>query len=158
MDARDTFEALEVGATWRSTGRTLTEADLLHACMTSGDWHPIHADEAYARTTPLGRRIFQGTYGLHVAIGMATGFPSLGDDVIGALGFSEWRYLAPLFVGDTVHVEVSITGKRLTSDQRRGVVERQIRLVRHDGQVAQQGMAQMMVRARASDIQSQEHA
>lgn len=150
MMARDTFESMQPGASWRSTGRTLTEADLLHACMSSGDWHPVHADEAYARATPLGRRIFQGTYGLHLAIGMATRFPEFGDDVIGALGFSEWRFLAPLFVGDTVHVEVSITGKRLTSDKRRGVVERQIRLVRHDGVVVQEGVAQMMVRASAS--------
>lgn len=148
MEHRDTFDALEIGSTWRSTGRTLTEADLLQACMTSGDWHPIHADEAYARGTPLGRRIFQGTYGLHLVVGMATGFPAFGDDVIGALGFSEWRYLAPLFVGDTVYAEVCIRSKRLTSDGRRGVVERQISLVRHDGQLVQQGMAQMMVRVR----------
>lgn len=149
MTHRDTFASLAVGATWRSTGRTLTESDLLHACMTSGDWHPVHADEVYARSTPLGRRIFQGSYGLHVATGMATQFPVFGDDVIGALGFSEWRYLAPLFVGDTVHVEVEITGKRLTSDGARGVIERRIRLVQQDGTVTQQGLAQMMVRVRA---------
>ena len=70
MDRRDSFDTLAVGATWRSTGRTLTEGDLLQACMSSGDWHPIHADEAYARGTPLGRRIFQGSYGLHVATGV----------------------------------------------------------------------------------------
>lgn len=149
MDRRDSFDTLAVGATWRSTGRTLTEGDLLQACMSSGDWHPIHADEAYARGTPLGRRIFQGSYGLHVATGIATRFPAFGDDVIGALGFSEWRYLAPLFVGDTVHVEVEITSKRLTSDGERGVIDRRIRLVRHDGTVVQQGTAQMMVRVHA---------
>ena len=149
MERHDTFDALAVGATWTSTGRTLTEGDLLQACMSSGDWHPIHADEAYARGTPLGRRIFHGSYGLHIATGMATRFPAFGDDVVGALGFSDWRYLAPLFVGDTVHVEVHITGKRRTSDGRRGVIERQIRLVRHDGEVVQQGTAQMMVRVRA---------
>lgn len=149
MDQHDSFESSAVGATWRSTGRTMTEGDLLQACMSSGDWHPIHADEAYARGTPLGRRIFQGSYGLHVATGIATRFPDFGDHVIGALGFSEWRYLAPLFVGDTVHVEVEITGKRLTSDGERGVIDRRIRLVRHDGAVVQQGTAQMMVRVRA---------
>ena len=72
-----------------------------------------------------------------------------GDDVIGALGFSDWRYLTPLFVGDTVHVEVEITGKRVTSDGARGVIERRIRLVQQDGTVTQQGLAQMMVRVRA---------
>ncbi len=151
MQARDTFDTLEVGAAWRSTGRTLTEADLVQSCMSSGDWHPIHADESHARSTPLGRRIFHGSYGLHVATGMATQFPVFGDDVVGALGFSEWRYLAPLFVGDSVHVEVEVTGKRVVSDGRRGIVERRIRLVRHDGEVVQQGMALMMVRVRAPE-------
>lgn len=148
MRTRDDFESLAVGACWRSGGRTLTEADLLQACMTSGDWHAVHADESHARETPMGRRIFHGTYGLHVAMGMATRFPELEDDVIGALGFSQWRYHAPLFIGDTVFVEVEITAKRVTSDAHRGIIDRKIRLVRHDGHVIQEGVAQMMVRVR----------
>lgn len=142
------FDAIQMGEEWRSHGRTLTEADLAQACMTSGDWHPIHADATYAAGTPAGQRVFQGTYGIHVAVGMATPFPAaMGPEVIGALGLSEWRYLAPLVVGDTVHVEVEITGKRITSNGRRGVVERRIRLVRQDGVVVQQGLVQTMVRA-----------
>lgn len=146
--ASTAFDAIAVGDRWRSHGRTLTEADLAQACMTSGDWHPIHADAAYAAGTPAGQRVFQGTYGLHVAVGMATPFPSaMVPEVIGALGLSEWRYLAPLVVGDTVHVEVEVSGKRRTSDGARGVIERRIRLVRQDGVVAQQGLVQTLVRA-----------
>jgi len=142
------FDTIEIGQRWRSHGRTLTEADLAQACMTSGDWHPIHADAAYAAGTPVGQRVFQGTYGIHVAVGMATPFPAaMGPDVVGALGLSEWKYLAPLLVGDTVHVEVEVTGKRRTSDGQRGVVERRIRLLRHDGVVVQQGLVQTMVKA-----------
>lgn len=140
------FDDIQIGAKWRSTGRTLTEADLHDACMSSGDWHPIHADAEYARNTPLGQRIFQGSYGLHIAFGMATKFPEFGDAVIAALGFSSWRYLAPLFVGDTVHVEVEIVGKRPTADGQRGVIERQIKLLSQSGQVAQDGVAQTLVR------------
>jgi acyl dehydratase len=140
------FDDIQVGASWRSTGRTLTEADLHHACMSSGDWHPIHADAEFARTTPLGQRIFQGSYGLHIAFGMATKFPELGDGVIAALGFSTWRYLAPLFIGDTVSVEVEVVGKRPTADGQRGVLERRIRLLNQSGQVVQEGVAQTMVR------------
>lgn len=147
MTATTTFEQIAIGARWVSFGRTMTEADLLQACMSSGDWHPIHADETYARKTPLGHRIFQGSYGLHVAFGMATQFPALGDDVIAALGFSEWRYLKPLFVGDTVHVEVVVADKRRTSDGRRGLLQRRITLRNQNGQIVQQGVAETMVRA-----------
>ena len=140
------FEAIEVGQKWRSTGRTLTEADLTLACMTSGDWHPIHADAEFAGNSVAGQRIFQGSYGLHVAMAMATPFPDLGADVIGALGFSDWRYAAPLCIGDTVHVEVEIAAKRATSKPGRGIVERRISLKKSDGSIAQQGTAQMMAR------------
>src|SRR4051812_40162386 len=107
-NALTTFDNIAVGQTWTGHGRTLTESDLNLACMTSGDWHPLHADEEYASKTPMGGRIFQGSYGLHIAVGMATKFPELGDAIIGALGFSEWKYLGPLFIGDTVHVTVEI--------------------------------------------------
>jgi acyl dehydratase len=139
------FDEIQIGAKWRSTGRTLTEADLHDACMSSGDWHPIHADAEYAHNTPLGQRIFQGSYGLHIAFGMATKFPELGNAVIAALGFSNWQYLAPLFVGDTVHVEVVIVGKRPTADGRRGVIDKQIKLLNQSGQVAQDGVSQTLV-------------
>lgn len=141
------FDAIAVGARWRSPGRTMTEAELVQSCMTSGDWHPIHADAEFAASTPMGQRIFQGTWGVHVALGMATPFPPLGDLVVGALGLSEWRYEAPLRVGDTVHVEVEIAGKRRTGSGERGILERRIRLVRHDGTVVQQGVATNMVKA-----------
>lgn len=143
---RTSFEAIEIGQRWTSTGRTLTEADLTLACMTSGDWHPIHADAEFAEKSLAGQRIFQGSYGLHVAMALATPFPDLGADVIGALGFSEWRYVAPLCIGDTVHVDVEIAAKRVTGQPGRGVVERRITLRKADGSIAQQGTSQMMAR------------
>lgn len=139
------FETLQVGDSWQTHGRTLTEADLSMSCMTSGDWHPIHADEHHAKATPAGRRLFQGTYGLHLAMGMTTQCPAMGAEVIGNLGFKDWRFLAPLTVGDTVHVEVRIESKRLTSDGKRGLIERHIKLVNHDGVVVQQGLTTLMV-------------
>ncbi|MES2412363.1 MAG: MaoC/PaaZ C-terminal domain-containing protein [Pseudomonadota bacterium] len=139
-----TFDDVKVGDKWRSTGRTLTEAELTLACMTSGDWHPIHADAQYAKSSVGGQRIFQGTYCLHVAVAMATHFPDIGPAVIGALGFKEWKFLAPVVPGDTVHVEVEITGKRLTSDGKRGLIERRIKLVNHSGATVQEGIATMM--------------
>lgn len=139
------FDDVEVGASWRSHGRTLTEAELTLACMTSGDWHPIHADAQYAKASVGGQRIFQGTYCLHVAVAMATHFPDMGPAVIGALGFSEWKFLAPVVPDDTVHVEVEIQGKRLTSDGKRGLIERRIKLINHSGVTVQDGIATMMV-------------
>ena len=139
------FEDLTVGTTWRSASRTLTEAELSWSCMTSGDWHPIHADAEFAAGSPAGQRMFQGSYGIHVAMGMATHLPELGATVIAALGLNHWKFCAPLHVNDTVHVEVALLAKRATSDGKRGVLERSIRLLKSDGVVAQEGVLSTLV-------------
>lgn len=51
-----------------------------------------------------------------------------------------------MFIGDTVHLEIEILRKRITSDRARYIVERRLRLARHDGVVLQDGMAAVMLR------------
>jgi acyl dehydratase len=114
--------------------------------MISGDWHPIHADETYARDHGLKGRLFHGAFGLFIAFGMATTLPHFGDEVVGATGIREWTYRRPLFVGDTVHMKASITNKRVTSDGRRAVIERSLALINQDGSVVQDGIAGTMIR------------
>jgi hypothetical protein len=48
-------------------------------------------------------------------------------------------------LGDTVHTEVTIASTRIVSDGRRGAIARTIRLVKHDGTVAQKGLAELLV-------------
>ena len=80
-----------VGSTWRSAARTLTESELGLACMLSTDWHPIHADAAYAAASSVGQRVFQGGYGVLLALGIATRFPAVGGRNALALGMESWR-------------------------------------------------------------------
>jgi acyl dehydratase len=104
-----------VGQRWRSDARTLTESELGLACMLSSDWHPIHADARYAAASAAGARVFQGGYGVLLALGLATRFPAVGARQALALGLEQWQFCAPLFVGDTVHVELELTELRQTS-------------------------------------------
>ena len=140
------FAQLAPGQRFRSTGRTLTEADHTLFMMLCGDWHPIHADEEYARTTPAGGRLMHGTFGIALAMGLQTGALEFADPMVGALGFREWSFRAPLRVGDTVHAEVEILACRITSDGARYIVDRRLTLVRHDGAVIQDGIASAMLR------------
>ncbi len=140
------FSELVVGSEFIGSGRTLTEADLSIACMVSGDWHPIHADESYARQRGLPGRLFQGSFGILIATGMATALPHFSDEIIGATGIREWTYRAPLFVGDTVHVRSVILNKRVTSDRKRAVIERTLSLINQKDAIVQEGIAGTMVR------------
>lgn len=150
MNRTDTdFDSLQIGDQECSHGRTLAETDLSFSCMLTGSWHPIHADQEHARGTEIGQRILHGCYGLMLACGMASDMPFLGSAVITDLGIRDWRYLLPLFVGDTVHVEMEITGKRITSNPARGVLERRLRLVKASGALAHEGISTLLIARKA---------
>jgi acyl dehydratase len=140
------FHELVVGSEFIGAGRTLTEADLSIACMVSGDWHPIHSDECYAKEHGLPGRLFQGSFGIFIATGMATKLPHFSDEIVGATGIREWTYRAPIFIGDTVHVRSVILSKRITSDGRRAIIERTLSLINQNSTVVQEGIAGAMVR------------
>jgi acyl dehydratase len=139
------FADLEIGETFRGPGRTLTETDLVTFCMVTGDWHTIHADAEFAKGTRVGQRMFHGTFGIALAFGMSSNLLTLRNPVVAALGIREWSFSAPLFINDTVHLELVITGKKETSDGRRAVLGRRLRLLKQDGSVAQEGTADLMV-------------
>jgi acyl dehydratase len=139
------FETLKPGQTFSSSARTLTETDLVMFCMMMGDWHAIHADEVYAKDTRIGRRMFHGTFGISLAVAQSADLLPLSNRIVAALGLKEWSFKAPLFIGDTVHTDVVISGTRVASDGRRGVISRTIRLIKQDGTLAQEGMAELLV-------------
>jgi acyl dehydratase len=144
------YADLEVGSIWRSAARTLTETELTWSCMTSGDWHAIHADAHASASTLVAQRMFHGTYGVHVAVGLASRLPNIDGIVIAALGFEDWKFLAPLLVNDTVAAEVELVSKRLTRDGKRGVLERRIRLVAESRGTLQEGIFKTLVRLDAT--------
>jgi acyl dehydratase len=87
--------------------KTVTETDLALFAAVSGDFDPIHVDEAYARTTPFGRRIAHGALALALLSTVsalisrrARDRGSRGTSV--SLGYDRIRFLAPVFVGDTL--------------------------------------------------------
>lgn len=103
------FEDYEVGSQRQTSGRTITEADIvLHAGQT-GDFYPHHMDEEWCRTQPFGRRIAHGTLIFSVGIGLTAG--SINPRAM-SYGYDRLRFLQPVFIADTIHVMVTIKEKR----------------------------------------------
>jgi len=140
------FADIVPGLQVRSGGRTLTEADHTLFMMLCGDWHPIHADAEYARATPAGQRLMHGSFGIALAMGMQAAAVEFADPLLGALGLTDWRFCKPLLIGDTVHVVIEFLSCRTTRDGERYVVERRLSLVRHNGEVVQEGTATALLR------------
>lgn len=129
----------------RSTGRTLTEADHTFFMMLCGDWHPIHADEQYARGTPAGQRLMHGSFGIALAMGMQAAAVEFADPMVGALGLTDWRFRKPLLIGDTVHVAIEFLTRRVTRDGARYTVERRLSLMSNED-VIQDGIATVLLK------------
>jgi acyl dehydratase len=143
------FEDIEIGARFYIAGRVLTEADLSQFADLSGDHHPIHTDEAYARTTPFGRRIAHGSLGIAIALGMLWKLTQFNRATIAMLDITEWAFRAPVFIGDVLALDVTIAGKRKRRETS-GIVQRRLRLLKQDGTVAQEGLTSLLMACRTS--------
>ena len=141
-----TYDTIAVGQRARSAGRTVSEADHSLFMMLTGGWHPIHCDEPFAKSTGARGRLVQGTFGVALALGghLESDVLQSADPLAGALGIVEWAYRAPIFVGDTLHLEIEIAAVKLTSTGDRYIVDRRISLINQDGGCVQQGIARSM--------------
>jgi acyl dehydratase len=144
------FEDLQVGDTDRTGGRTITEADIVNFAGLSGDFNPIHMDEVHASKTVFKQRIAHGLLVLSVASGLFTQSEmnlSIKPNVM-ALMDIKWRFLKPVLIGDTVHMEIEITEKKETSKDDRGIIVTKRTVVNQKGDEVQQGEVMMMIRRR----------
>ena len=102
------FEDYRLGEIRHSTGRTITETDIvLHAGQT-GDFFPHHMDAEWAATQPIGQRIAHGTLILSIAVGMTAG--DINPQSM-SYGYDRIRFIKPVVIGDTITVAAEIAEK-----------------------------------------------
>lgn len=103
------FEDYVPGATRRTSGRTITETDIvLHAGQT-GDFYPHHMDAAWCVTQPFKQRLAHGTLVFSVAVGLTAG--TINQRAM-TYGYDRLRFLRPVFIGDTLTTQVTVGEKR----------------------------------------------
>ena len=107
------YADLHVGMAFRSPGRTITDADLVGFAGLTGDYSELHTSEVYAKNSQFGRRVAHGLLGLAYAHGLMwarTG--ELRETAVAFLGINEWKFLGPIFVGETIFVNYQISELR----------------------------------------------
>ncbi|WP_308466086.1 hotdog family protein [Rathayibacter soli] len=67
---------------------------------------------------------------------------------VALLSTDGWHFTAPIFIGDTETCTVEILSTRPTSKVDFGIVERQVTLHNHHGEIAQSGRMDLMVARR----------
>jgi len=141
------FDDLEVGRSWSSPTRTVTESDVGAFAGLTGDRFPLHTSETFAAASPYGTRIAHGLLGLTFAHGLMwarTG--ELDESVIAFLGISDWSFDAPIRLGDTIGVDYEVAERRASRTKPdRGVVSFGVRVLNQSAELVQHGTKTLLV-------------
>jgi acyl dehydratase len=145
------YEDVEVGSVFHTLRRTVTETDLVNFAGVSGDFNPLHMDAEYAKESLFGQRVAHGILVLGIATGLRQGIGLFDGTLMGLLELRDWRFLAPVFIGDTVRVETEVTDLRPTSKPDRGVMTQRISVLKQDDTLVQQGELVALLKRREAD-------
>ena len=150
VDARRhgyTYADLHVGMSFRSPGRTITDADLVAFAGLTGDYSELHTSEVYGKNSQFGRRVAHGMLGLAYAHGLM--WPRTGEmreTAVAFLGIDDWKFVGPIFVGDTIFVDYELVELRDSrSRPTQAVATFDVKVVKQDGVLAQQGRKVLLV-------------
>jgi 3-hydroxybutyryl-CoA dehydratase len=154
------FDDVQVGQEWESLGRTVTESDIVNFAGLSGDFNPIHMDHEFAKKTVFRKPIAHGLLIQAMGSGLGMAFPSMRT--LAFLAIKEWRFLEPVYIGDTIRVKAKLLEKEERSRGRRGVITWQRQIVKQNNKTAQEGIIVTLVEGRGgrkeSGIENQEPA
>jgi acyl dehydratase len=142
------FEDLVEGQVFISQGRTITESDVVNFAGLSGDFNPIHLDSVASAEGVFGQRVVYGVLGISIVTGLIDRLGLFRSSMGAMLQIDGWRFLRPSFIGDTVHIELTIEAKRLTKAGDRGVVDRRIKLLNQHGEIVQEGIITVLILSR----------
>lgn len=141
------YTDLYVGMAFRSPGRTITDADLVGFAGLTGDFSELHTSEVYARNSQFGRRVAHGLLGLTYAHGLM--WPRTGElreTAVAFLGISDWRFIEPIFIGDTIFVNYEICELRDSkSKPTQAIAIFDVSIVNQDGRTVQRGRKALLV-------------
>lgn len=142
------FDEVEVGQEWESSGRTVTEADIVNFAGISGDFNPIHVDHEYAKTTPFRRPIAHGLLVFTMSSGLGVICPPMRT--MAFVQVREWNFREPVFIGDTIRLRSKILEKNVRGRGRRGEIVWYRGVVNQEGKIVQDGILMTLVEGRIS--------
>jgi len=140
------FDDYEVGATYTTNARTISETDIVNFVNLGGFTEPLFMDMEYVKKESVfGRRAAPGALTLTFSEGLVmqtglihgTGMAWLGGDI---------KVTAPVLEGDTIHVTVEIADKRETKKPDRGIITYRHKVVNQRGETVMELTLQRMIK------------
>jgi acyl dehydratase len=138
------FEDLNIGDRFFSPSVTITDSHFMFFKGLTGDNHPIHYDDHYAKQTKFQKRVAHGLLVTAMgAMGATNLSPRLEESLIAFLEQGS-TFLAPVFIGDTV--QSFLTVKEKTDKGKYGIVELALNIYGADGICVVEGFHKYMIK------------
>ncbi len=130
------FEDLPVGKKFRTAGRTITEADLVAFINCTGLTGEMFTNLEFLKSgSAIKGRPVPGNFSYCLCEGLGVQGPTRNTGL--ALLEVELKFLKPVFVGDTIHLESEVVEARPSKSRKNaGLVRFRSSIVKQDGTVA----------------------
>ena len=142
------YEDLNVGDEDQSTGRTVTEADVVSFAGLSGDFNNMHIDEEFAKKTVFGTRVAHGLCVLSIASGLWFTMSRLAT--IAFMGLEDWRFSDAVKFGDTIRITRKLVEKREHKRPNMGFLIFEVNVHNQGNKVVQKGKWVILVQRKES--------
>jgi acyl dehydratase len=145
------YEDIELGEEIESAPHTVTPADIAGFADVTRDHHPLHLDDAYARSQGFPAVIAHGLLGLSLMEGLKSELKLYEETSVASLGWDEVRFKAPIVAGDRLRVRFRFVEKRPTRNPGRGIVIEALDLINQRDEVVTQARHASLILTRQPD-------
>ncbi len=140
------FEQFEIGQKLITASRTITEADIVNFAGMTGDFNQIHTDAEFAAKDTFGQRVAHGLLVQSIATGLAVQSGIIEGTVLAFRELSA-KFSLPVFIGDTVHVQLEITTKKALPRLGGGNINMKYGVYNQHGKAVQRGDWVMLIKS-----------
>lgn len=134
------FDEFETGQKIITAGRTITESDVVTFAGLSGDFNQIHVDVEYSKNSAFKQRVAHGLLVLSIASGLAVQTGVMEGTVLAFREITEWKFSKPVFLGDTIHVEMEVIETKELPRINAGVILIGIKVINQNSDVVMRGI------------------
>lgn len=141
------FDEWNENEEFETRSRTITETDVVMFAAMTGDYNELHTNKEFTKDNQFGRRIAHGLLVLSISHGLLfrTGF--LDGTAIAFLGIEGWKFISPIFFGDTIRAKVKVAGKIPSKSKKdRGIIKLHLELLNQDNVIVQSGYKTLMMK------------
>ncbi len=109
------------GDKFKTGEKYVSEEEEVTFCEITGNILPIFLSDEAARAKGWEKQLVPGVFTLSCSIGLMEQ-AGLLDDVIAFMAVEKLRYLAPVYIGDSIYVEVELLQKKSIKEGTRNII------------------------------------